>query len=57
MKFLRKRAVFWTIKHGLLSPEVSRFIGLNHLGKRFADKRIETLFSKRKKHFLAYWTI
>jgi transposase-like protein len=55
MKFLRKRAAFWSIKHGLLSPGISRFIGLKLLGRRFADRKIEMLFSDRKKHFLSYW--
>jgi transposase-like protein len=56
MKYLKKRAAFWSIKHGLLSPEISRFIGLKLLGRRFADRNIEMLFSNRKKHFLSYWT-
>ena len=56
LKYLRGRAGFWAIRHGLISAEASRFIGLKHMGKRFAEKGIERLFSDRKKHYLTHWT-
>lgn len=55
LKYLGKRAGFWAIRHGLISAETSRFIGLKFMGKRFAEKGIERLFSDKKKHFLTYW--
>lgn len=55
LKYLGKRSAFWAMKHGLLSLEASRFIGLKFMGKRFAELEIQKLFSKRKKHFLTYW--
>lgn len=54
MKYLGKRAGFWAVRHGLISAEASRFIGLKHMGKRFPEKGIERLFSDRKKHYLTY---
>jgi len=55
MKFLRMRSGFWMIRHGYISQEASRFIGLKLLGKRFAERDIEGLFSPRKRDFLKYW--
>lgn len=48
LKYLEKRAGFWAIRHGLLSLEASRFIGLKLMGKRFAEKSIEKLFSDQE---------
>jgi len=56
LKFLRQRAGFWALRHGLLSLERSRIIGLKIMGANFASKEIEKLFSKKKRHFLKYWT-
>ena len=54
MKYLRKRAGFWAIRHGLISADTSRFTGLKFMGKRLAKLEIQKLSSKRKKHYLTY---
>jgi len=55
LRFLRMQSAFWMIRHGHITEEASRLIGLKLLGKRFAERNIKGLFSDRKRHFLKYW--